>query len=509
MPSSKKIGFFCGEEKLTIVDLEKNTPVQVVSALMGSKVDSNSPFSSNLTEEIQITALLQKILQDYRIKNGSFCVSLPMKDIILRSFIIPWVKPGELPNVIKFEAKKYMPFDIQDVFFVFHSIPFTENQMRHIQIIFFAVRKETLYRYERIFQQLKMNAVICDPCPVSLVKALLYKKEIKVTDHLAFLFLDKNLGYICFIDQGIPQFIREFQINTPEPSGQVSEGSESMNMKILNEVGNSFDFYARQFSGNRVEQMIVSSYLNRQDLFEILAKELKVNIKNFSPLVTTVGTDQVNHIEAIYALGAGIDVPMNSLTSFNFFEDKKPKSKLESLFGVRLTEYKGVFFTFLFCISLLVGAHFYFQMDLKNTQKKYDEFSARQGAFLYEPMESLQTEIQESNNKLSEYKDIKIKSNVASILLEVASLLPQGAWLKDLNVRYGGTNSKNTHVEMDMEGYIFKNDLHEEIAAINDLVLGFKNDKKLSSLISSVNLVSLRRDKVGTRDLTSFVIHCS
>ena len=92
MPSSKKIGFFCGEEKLTLVELEKNTPVQVVSALMGSKVDSNSPFSSSLTEEIQITALLQKILQDYRIQGGDFCVSLPMKDIILRSFIIPAVK---------------------------------------------------------------------------------------------------------------------------------------------------------------------------------------------------------------------------------------------------------------------------------------------------------------------------------------------------------------------------------------------------------------------------------
>jgi Tfp pilus assembly PilM family ATPase len=141
MASSKKIGLYCGEEKLTLVELEKNTSLQVVSASMGAKTDSNLPFSSNLTEEIQITALLGKILQDYKIKGVDFCVSLPMKDIILRSFVIPRVNANEIQNVIKFEAKKYMPFDIQELSFVFHAVPFTENQVRHYQIIFMRCAK--------------------------------------------------------------------------------------------------------------------------------------------------------------------------------------------------------------------------------------------------------------------------------------------------------------------------------------------------------------------------------
>ena len=320
MASSKKIGFFCGEEKLTLVELERNTSVQVVSALMGSKADPNSPFSSNLTEEIHLAALIGKILQDYRIQGCDFYVSLPMKDIILRSFIIPSVSLNEIQNVIKFEARKYVPLNVQDLSFVFYTIPFMENQIRRIKVIFFAVRKEVLARYERIFQQLKVNVFLCDPCPVSLVKALLYKKEIKPTDHVAFLYLDKNSGYICFIDQGIPQFVREFQINAPEPSEQANDGSESLNVKILNEVANSFDFYTRQFNADKVEQMIVSSSLDRQDLFDTLATELKVKIKKFSPLVTTVGTEQINHMDAIYALGAGVDVPLHSLSRLIFLQ---------------------------------------------------------------------------------------------------------------------------------------------------------------------------------------------
>ena len=507
MASSKKMGFFCGEEKLTVVELDKNTSVQVISASRGPKSDANSPFSSNLSGEIQITALLQKILQDYRIKDGDFYVSLPMKDVILRSFIIPSVNQGELPNVIKFEAKKYVPFDMQEVSFVYHTIPFVDNQVRRIQVIFFAVRKEVLARYERIFQQAKVKVLSCDPCQVSLAKALLYKKEIKPTDHLAFLYLDKNSGYICFIDEGIPQFIREFQINALGGSGQVDDSPESLNTKILNEVANSFDFYARQFGGDKIGQIVVSSYFERQDLYDALASELKVKVKSFSPLVTTIGTDQVNHMDAIYALGAGVDVPLNSLAAFNFLADKAPKSQVGNIFALIMNECKDVLFIFFICLFLLAGVHVFFQTGLQNTQKKYDQLAFGQGEFANASVDSIQTQTQKNTKKLSDYKNINIKSDAASILLRTASILPQGAWLKTLSIKYEWGGLKNAHVFLDMDGYVFKNVPNEQIAAVYGLVSGLKKDKILSGLMGSAKLGSLTRSKIDDRDVTSFSIH--
>jgi len=136
MASSKRIGFFWGEEKITLVEFEKNTPLQVVFSPLNSKTSALSPFSSNLTEEIQIIAILQKMLQDHKIAGRSFYVSLPMKEIILRSFIIPFVQKEDIQSAIKFEAKKYMPFDIQDLSFVFHTIPFAEGQGKRLLVIF-------------------------------------------------------------------------------------------------------------------------------------------------------------------------------------------------------------------------------------------------------------------------------------------------------------------------------------------------------------------------------------
>ena len=41
MASSKKIGFFWGEEKITVVEFDKNAPLQVVSSPLDSKTNTS------------------------------------------------------------------------------------------------------------------------------------------------------------------------------------------------------------------------------------------------------------------------------------------------------------------------------------------------------------------------------------------------------------------------------------------------------------------------------------
>src|SRR5208283_2826422 len=135
MASSKRIGFFWGEEKVTLVEFKKNAPFHVVSSPFSPPTGTSSPFSSNLTEEIQIIAIFQKMLQDNRITGSPFYFSLPLKEIILRSFVIPFVRQEDIQNAIKFEAKKYLPIDIQDLTFVFYTTPFTENKIKRLRII--------------------------------------------------------------------------------------------------------------------------------------------------------------------------------------------------------------------------------------------------------------------------------------------------------------------------------------------------------------------------------------
>jgi hypothetical protein len=476
---------------------------------LGSKANASSPFSSNLTEEIQVTAILQKMLQDNHIKGGPFYVSLPMKEIILRSFTIPFVKSDVIQDAIKFEAKKYMPFDLQDLSFVFYTIPFAEDQNKRLQVIFFAVRKEVLARYARIAKQVSAEISYCEPYMVSLTKALLFKKEIKPTDHLAFLTLDKNIGRICFIDQGIPQFIREFAVISPSQLEENKGTAETMNAKIVNEVGNSFDFYGRQFSGERIEQKLVSSDFVAKDLLNTLETEIKVKITKFSPVITTGGHAQSNDMDAIYAMGACVAPPMDALSGFNFLAGNKRKFGMSRDSMPSMDSYKEVLYVLLICVVLLAGIYGFLQMQLKSTMQQYYQLSAKQGAFLHEPMDNIQAETKQNIDLLAQYKTIRAKSDVAFILFKVASHLPQGALLTNLSLNYDQGDSDNAPVTIDMQGNVYREDPNEQIAVVNQIFSDFKNDRELSRFVKNVNLVSFNGQEYKGRKVTGFNIHCS
>jgi len=508
MASSKRIGFFWGEEKITVVEFEKNTPLQVASLPLGSKTNASSPFSSNLTEEIQITAILQKMLKDNHIAGGSFYVSLPTKDIILRSFIIPFVRPDEIQTAIKFEAKKYMPFDIQDLSFVFHTIPFAEGQSKRLQVIFFAVRKEVLARYDRIFKQVNAEVSYCEPYMVSLSKALLFRKEVKSTDQFAFLILEQNLGRICFIDQGIPQFIREFSVGASSQSEEATDSKEDLNSRIVNEVANSFDFYSRQFSGEHIEQMLVSSNLVQNDLMNLLETELKVKLKKFSPVI--VGArGQNDDMDAIYAMGACVAPPIGSLSGFNFIGRNKSKSSFQSGPVIDFIAYKDIIYVLFICLAVLAGVYFFFQTKLQTVQKQYNALVAQEGAFSSELIDGIQTESQQNIDKLAQYKDIRMKSEMTFIILRMASHLPEGVLLNNLNIRYDSNDSVNAHVSIDMRGDVSAEDADGQIGVVNKVFSAFKYDKELSRFITNVNLDSLNREQFKGRQVTGFSIHCS
>lgn len=505
MASLKRIGFFWGEEKVTLVEFEKNAPREIISLPFNLKSSTPSPFSSNLTGEIQITAIFQQMLQDNKITDGTFYVSLPMKEIILRSFFIPFVKQEDVPNTIKFEAKKYLPIDIQGLSYVFYTVPFMENQVKRLQVIFFAVRTESLDRYERIFKQCNTEVFYCEPCVVSLAKILLFKKEISPTDHLAFLVLDKNLGRICFIDRGIPQFVRDFSISVQPLSAETQGPAETLNLKIVNEVANSFDFYARQFSGDRMDQILVSGEDLDQDLFSALEAELKLKVRKTAPLVML---GRSNDMDTVFAMGACVTPPLPSLTGFNFIKNKVAKASLINDLMEMLSAYREILFVLLICAISLVGVYIFFQVQLKVTQQQYDQLSAKQGIYGVETTDSIQAEIQQNTDKLTTYKNIRMKSDMVLILLRVASHLPQGAMLKNLNISYNKADPNDAHVTIEMDGDVFKEDSNEEIKVVNQIFSDFKNDKELARFIKDVT-VTLNLEELNGRQDTGFTIHCT
>ena len=327
---AKKIGFFWDEKQIVVIEVEKNNIIQIISHPLSVSASTESPFSSNLTKEIQIVNNIQMIVKEHRIEFNEVFLSLPVGEIILRSFVIPFVTPLELVSVVEFEAKKYVPFDIKELTYVYHSIIFIENKIRKIRVFFYAVRKEVFEKYIRVFKQAGLEIVFCEPSSMSLVKGLIFKKEIKLDQRIAFLHLQKDVGRIYFIDKGIPYFIREFSIGMVGFQEEKPVDPNTLSMKLFNEVSNSFDFYTRQFNTGKMEQMLVLASVEQEAYLDGIASDLGVQVKTFNPTVIA-GASQVTDVAAVYALGVCAESASPLLSTFNFFQKKKTVSNREYL----------------------------------------------------------------------------------------------------------------------------------------------------------------------------------
>jgi hypothetical protein len=148
-------------------------------------------------------------------------------------------------------------------------------------------------------------------------------------------------------------------------------------------------------------------------------------------------------------------------------------------------------------------------MQLKLAQKQFDKISAQEGAYLNETQDSIQAEVQDNIDKLAQYKNIRMKSEIINIILRLASDLPKGALLSDFRINYDTANFNNKNVIIDIQGRVLIEGTDAQMALVNKMFAVFKNDKELSQYIKNVNLVSINFEAYNDRQVTGFNIHFS
>ncbi len=107
-----------------------------------------SSFLKNLTQvetgpDLQETVL--KLVQKAGLQGRKGVVALSGHEAIVRCFGLPLIPRKEVPNAARFEAQKYMPFDIKDLYFDYEVHP--DPEQRKLRVVFLAARKDLIDRW--------------------------------------------------------------------------------------------------------------------------------------------------------------------------------------------------------------------------------------------------------------------------------------------------------------------------------------------------------------------------
>ncbi len=498
----KQLGLYWGKEAFYFVEAARGQPETNVQVRFDTSLGPET--GQKIPESLRFSALIQKAVRDGQFASKKVNLAVAAKDLIYRSFVIPFMQPAEVKNVVDFEVTKYIPISLEDLVYTFHAVPFTENEQKNLRILFVAVRKNVLEKQINILQQAGLEVENIEPASVSLARLLQKNGQIPHNDCTAILEFEKDGGQIVIVEKDIVQFVREFQ--TPFEQ----DGGEAVNTKLFNELRVSVNFHQRQNAQSQINRIVVLSATELTALSKGLAEEFKAH-GSAHAVSKILKTGSVSEPGFLAACGAAIRD--KAVSTRNFDLSAKPPQSLEYL--ETLKNYKILAGVVLLSIFAVAGTVSIINWRNADDKKRFAQLKGNQGIFESSTavkIDELKTGIA---GKLAQYKDVRAKSDVGFYLQRVPDLLPPGAWLSSLNIEYydAVVNSdagpkKTSHLSLTLDGYIYLPNTTEQFRQVNNFVTTLKKTEDFTKSFRDIDLAAVKQDTIGNHQVTYFKITC-
>ncbi len=463
--------------------------------------------------EVQIGSLIKKSFEQNRVTQSTVNICLPTRDIIFRSFIIPWMQSHEVKNVVQFEASKYVPFALKDLVYSFHPVAFKDNELQRIRIIFAAIKKDIPDYYTHLLNQTNLEINFIEPAPLSLIRLFMLKKLISLNQAFGILEYQGQEGTIVIVDQGVPQFVREFRLD----SQQVTESSPQFINFFTNEITISMEYVNRQ-NNLRIQQLILITPAKTQDMAKSLERELELSVipLNSETIFGNPSIKEIGYLDAYgVALTQSIAVPAQlSLSSKKLSQVDQPAVSSKEF------DFKPVVKTVIGCVLFLI-INFLIIHQLNHTGRHQAASLKEKLGNQATPVEELKTQNIVFQKKIDYFKNLRTKSEITPALLTIPQLLPQGTWLKSLTISYEDpeikppkdTTAKSPKAPsgaftIKMEGYSYSKNREEQFRLVNTFLKNVKEDSYFSRHFKKIEIETIRAQKIEEDNVTAFTIKC-
>lgn len=526
MGESKQLGIFWGRNSLSVVGVTSGKLSTIFSVPLPREANVASieagPFSPM---GMEIISVVQNALRQHKLSSGAAYVSLPTKDIIFRSFVIPWMQPNEVKGVVDFEASKYVPFALNDLSYSFHPMTVTEGSLRRIRIIFVAIKKAVLESYKQILEQAALRIHIAEPATLSLVRIMVAKELLPKEETVALIEMGDEMGNIIVVDNHMPQFVREFQLRVPG-AAQETPDHQALMTRMMNEVRISLNYFNRQEERFKVKKLVFLSSSDPADILHRMEDDLLLPVISITTdsVLANAPSQDVNFLKAY---GAALYPSLNLPSDLNLLELKTKTVKLVSAPITRKVNYKSVVATALVCLPIIVAAFFVTNSKVKDRELRSAALDRELKSSKDTSAQKLRLENETLSKKLDYLKSLQAESDIFAILVIIPNLLPEGVWVDQIDIVYpevlvsdkdkqkeasasaeAVTKKAKGKPAVDIKGYAYSSNPGDQFKLVNDLLANFKGNKELSTFFSSMDFESIQVKPYGKYPATFFHLEC-
>ncbi len=474
---------------------------------------SSFDFEDKVPADLKMVVLLQEAFRTHKITAKEAVLCLSGKDLIVRTFDIPQLPREELESAINFEAKKYLPFKIEELMTTFQVRP--DNAKKNNLVVFMAIKKDILNSYLSIANQLKLKVRYLEYSALSLIRLLKVSKGIESAVS-AFIYIDSegDESHFMVMENGFLLFSRDITLSalpTDAPGVGLSDPALILD-KMKSEIKSSLDYYQRRFSQKPIVKTVFFSDLTvRGELNEFLS-ELGLSAK-FIDLVKGLNPQGLINSGAIKSYAASMVSTVNIGITLDLFKVKAKKQTREPAFI--LPDLSSIFkdinvdFRIIFLAIFLIAAMYIY--GLTRIQPLKDDL--KKTIFLRPSVAQVNVDLSNEElmkknanfkKKIANYESLVKRQVYLTKLLDVIPrILPKSIWLSSVSF------TKNAGVPvLRLRGAVYSEKQQDEVVVINKFLNDLREDFDFHTYFTNVVLDSVVQNDSGKQNIVSFEVTC-
>jgi type IV pilus assembly protein PilM len=177
MPSTKTVwGIDVGQCALKAIKLQWRD--DKLRALAFDVIEHAKILSQpDADEQALIRSALGKFLSRNSIKGATVVISVPGQASFTRFIKLPPVESRKIPEIVRYEARQQIPFNLEDVVWDYQTISPPSAGPREVEVGIFAMKRDIVNDYVSDFLAMRIEPDIVQMAPVSLYNFLRYDKK--------------------------------------------------------------------------------------------------------------------------------------------------------------------------------------------------------------------------------------------------------------------------------------------------------------------------------------------
>jgi type IV pilus assembly protein PilM len=471
-----------------------------------------SELEEKVPTDVKIMALLKDAFRSYRINAGdvTFCIS--GEDLVIRTFEIPLLPPSEVKGGVSFEAKKYIPFKLEDLDYDFQL--FFNKKNKTSLVLFVGIKKEILANYISFAKQLDLKINVLEYSAFSVLRFLKLAglSDLGVIASLCFDLSNEDEANFTVFENGFSLFSRDFDFSG-EPVGFEQAESDLMQKqdKLKKEIRISFDYYNRKFPDKEVKNIFVVSDQESKQGLESFFAETSIPVR-FVETQKVLGKTATYSSILVKSFAAALFKSVPLKIRINLIGSKLKASRVSGALGDPLAFLKGIKvdlkYVFLGAV-VCIGVFTYGLMRTQARQKELAAIKDQRAKLTFVPASDNVPELAALSYK---YKSkiaavdnlVKNQLYITPLLSAIPRALPKGVWLESFNL----IQSKGVPAELVLNGQVYLGGSEQDFGPVNIFLANLKKDPVFSGYFKEISIGSIDQKNVQNKNIAVFKISC-